>query len=152
MTLKHTQFMRLIAQQVGVYLPPEYKHYRKGHTDWYSQIYLGSDKNIHYEVSRPWNKAGRQVEIGLHLETRDRDYNLRLLAQLDHYLMQIRDELQADVLADVWDRGWTKIYELHSDQELNDDWLQYVAERLAKFVVVVQPIFERARLENDTKT
>lgn len=152
MALKHTQFMRLVAQHIGQYLPAEYQHFQKGHTEWYSQIYFGSDKNIHYEVSRTWNKTGRQLEIGLHLESRDKALNLRLLNQLDGYLLQIRDELQTEVLADVWDRGWTKIYELHPDQELSEAWLEYTAERLAKFIGVVQPIFERLKQGYDSKT
>lgn len=142
MALKHTHFMKQLPQVVAEFLPPPYQNFHKGHTEWYSQIYFGDDRHIHYEISRTWNKAGRQLEIGLHLESKDRDFNWRLLQKLDGYLVQICDELQRDVKADVWDRGWTKIYEIYPDQELTETWLKYTAERLAKFITVVQPILE----------
>lgn len=145
MALKHTQFMRQIPEMVGNFLPPEYQQFRKGHTEWYSQIYFGDDRNIHYEISRTWNKNGRQLEVGLHLESKDKGLNLRLLQKLDSCLLQIQDELKTDVKADVWDRGWAKIYEIHPDNDLTDAWLKYTAERLAKFIMVVQPIIEHIK-------
>jgi len=61
---------------------------------------------------------------------------------MEQHLIEIRVALESEVWADVWDRGWTKIYELHPDQ-LTEDHLHFVARRWAKFIDVVQPILEK---------
>jgi hypothetical protein len=140
--MRHTDFMQQIAQNIGGQLPSSFSHYQLGETRWYCQLYFGKESRIHYEVSRPFSRAARHIEIALHFESRDRDYNQSLLTRLDHHLLEICAELDSEVIAEIWDRGWAKVYELHPDGELTDALVQETTKRFARFISVVQPIFE----------
>ncbi|HLA43735.1 MAG TPA: hypothetical protein VJZ27_09885 [Aggregatilineales bacterium] len=148
MALKHTDFMRSISKTIGGHLPGAYQGFRLGETRWYMQLYFGSERLIHYEVSRPWSRIGRQIEIGLHFESRNRSLNQELLFALDRYLPEIKDQLNSDVKAEIWDRGWTKVYEIHPDQDLSESLVKTTASRLAKFITVVQPIYQSIRQDS----
>jgi hypothetical protein len=143
--MKHTEFMKSIANTVKDYLPSTYQNYNKGKTKWISQIFLDSDRRIHYEISRTRNQHGRCLEIAFHMESRSKAHNRALLEGFDAHLLQMREELGSDVKAEQWDRGWTKVYEILPDEELTEDWLQSVAERWASFICVVQPIYEHIK-------
>lgn len=140
--MKHTEFMKELSQAVRQYLEPPFDQYHIGESKWICQIYYGSNARIHYEISRPWTKIGQQLEIGLHFENRNHAENWQLLEGVDQYLLEIRAKLAHDVQAEMWDRGWTKVYELHPDEELTTAYLTQIAQRWAKFILVVQPILE----------
>jgi hypothetical protein len=142
MTLKHTDFMQTIAKQIGDYLKPPYEAYQLGETRWYCQVYFGEEPRIHYEVSRASNYIGRQIEVGLHFESRTPKLNLHLLTHMDKHLIQIQHEFGEMVKADVWDRGWTKIYAIYPDEDLTLELAKQMSRQLARFVGVVQPIYE----------
>jgi hypothetical protein len=75
---------------------------------WLIQFHYG-EPWLHYEVSRPRNHAG--LELGFHCESRDKDLNRFLLLGFRHHLFEIKDTLGESIEAEMWDRGWTKIYE-----------------------------------------
>lgn len=143
--LKHTVFMARTAQQVAEHLAKPYPRHQFGEKRWLCQVYLGQDRRIHYEVSRPWSRSGRQLEIGLHLESRTKGLNRELLARLDPYVHQIRAELGQVVYAEFWDRGWAKVYYSHPDAPLTPDLVSQTAQGLVTFIEVVQPIYQHIR-------
>jgi hypothetical protein len=142
MTLKHTAFMQTVAKNLGHFLKLPYDGYHFGETHWLCQVYFGEERRIHYEVSRVSNRDGRQIEIGLHFESRNTHLNHRLLAAMDRHLIEIRHALGEGVRAEIWDRGWTKVYEIYPDTELTEELANQIAGRLAEFIKVVQPIYE----------
>lgn len=141
MTLKHTDFMQRLSKRVGQHLASPLDQFKLGETRWICQVYYGNNKLVHYEISRPSNRLGQQIEIGLHFENRSKDENLRLLQIMDQHLLEIQAALESQVWADVWDRGWTKIYELHPDK-MTDVSAEKIAARWAKFISVLHPILE----------
>lgn len=146
MTLKHTQFMQKLSERIEPHLRGRHADFQIGEKRWFCQVYF-SERGIHYEVSRPYNREGRQLEIGLHFETRDKERNLALLRAFDHHLIELRDGLGQAIKAEIWDRGWTKVYEIHPDQELTESWVEEIAERFAQFIQTLQPIL--ARIEGE---
>lgn len=143
MSLKHRQFLKHIADSISNYLPKEYASPKFIETHWQLQFYYGNNKRIHYEVSRVWNRQGRQIEIGLHFETRNKQHNRDLLHHFDHHLVEICAALEDEIKAEQWDRGWTKIYQLFEDQTLDEALVESICQCLAAFVGVVQPIYEQ---------
>lgn len=123
----------------------QYQDYRVGETRWFFQIYFGKERRIHYEVSRPYAKQGRMLEIGLHLESRTKSFNQRLLEGFQRYLLEIRDKLDSPVMAEIWDRGWTKVYEAYPSEALTKEDQAFAAKRLACFVSTLQPIYKHLR-------
>ncbi len=143
--LKHTDFMRGLKKLIVAELPDDWHDFHFGETKWLFQIYYGREKRIHYEVTRNYAQQGRMLEIGLHFESQDKDVNSALLAQFQKYIWEIRAELGEQVVAEQWDRGWTKVYEAYPSEALTEDVQQFTAERLAKFILTMQPIYEELR-------
>lgn len=144
--LKHTDFMRGLKKLLPQHILADWQDFRFGETKWIFQVYY-HQRQIHYEVSRPYSHAGRRVEIGLHFESRNRELNTYWLQQLSRHLFEIRDAMQSDIVAEQWDRGWTKIYETHAGEELTTEDQVLAAKRLALLIQTVQPIYEFLSLE-----
>lgn len=144
--LKYTQFMKglppLLKEHV---IGTDFEYFHVGETRWLFQAYYGRDRKIHYEVSRVAVPIGRMLEIGLHFESRDKQLNQFLLDQFSRYILEIREALGNQVVAEMWDRGWTKIYEAYPNEQLTTEVQKFTAERLATFISVIQPLYEHIR-------
>lgn len=144
--LKYTKFMQglppLLKKQVT---GTDFEYFHVGETRWLFQVYYGKDRRIHYEVSRISARLGQMLEIGLHFESKDKQLNQFLLDNFSRYILEIREALGNQVVAEMWDRGWTKIYEAYPNEELTTDVQQFTAERLATFISVIQPLYEHIR-------
>jgi len=142
MALKHTEFMKTVAGQIGDHLNPPFDNIHMGETRWLCQVYFGRERRIHYEVSRPWSRSGRQIEIGLHFESRDKARNRALVATFDRHLMEIQDKLGREVKAEIWDKGWAKVYEIYPDTGLTESLAAQTTRQLAEFIAVLEPIYQ----------
>ena len=143
--LKHTEFMSGLKELIVAELPDSFHDFKFGETKWLFQMYYGREKRIHYEVTRNYAQQGRMLEIGLHFESSDKDLNERLLAQFQRYIWQIRADLGEQVVAEKWDRGWTKVYEAYPSEALTPEVHQFTAKRLAAFIETIQPLYEELR-------
>lgn len=107
------------------------------------QIHFG-EPALHYEVSYVGQRLGRLItgwEIGFHCEARDHHLNRLLLDGFSHHLFEIKATLGEHVEAEMWDRGWTKIYEVYPGAPLTQAYRADVAARLAEFMACIHPIF-----------
>ena len=84
---------------------------------------------------------GDRLELGLHFESRNATDNRRLLDGFAERMIEIKAELGEDVEAELWDRGWTKVYETLPLETYSPAYLQVVARRLAKMVTVLHPVY-----------
>jgi hypothetical protein len=82
------------------------------------------------------------LEIGLHFESRNSAINERLLNGFMRHLFEIKAELGDSFEAEMWDRGWTKVYETIPLETFDEAYVDRVAMRLAQVIVVIQPILE----------
>lgn len=102
------------------------------------QFHFG-EPTLHYEVSRAWNRAG--WEVGFHFESRDKDLNRFLLDGFRRHLFEIKDILGEGVEAEMWMRGWTKVYDVMPDSPLTPAYQESVAQRLSDMIVCLHPFF-----------
>lgn len=86
----------------------------------------------------------QRLEVGLHFES-DPVTNARLLDYFDENLIVAKAEISDRIEAEAWDRGWARVYEMLPLEALDDRYLRRVSARLARFVVVLQPLLEQAR-------
>ena len=104
----------------------------------YSSVHY-AESRLHYEVSRP---AGRRdLQLGFHCEARDKHLNRFLLDGFRRHPFEIKAELGESVEAEMWDRGWTKIYEVLPEAELTPEYQAEVGGRLAQFIICLHPIY-----------
>jgi hypothetical protein len=80
-------------------------------------------------------------ELGFHCEARDKHLNRFLLDGFRRHLFEIKDTLGEQVEAEMWDRGWTKIYEVHPDADLTTNYQQKIGRRLAEIIICLHPIY-----------
>jgi hypothetical protein len=131
--------MRELPAATRERLPAELRRFRSAHRGWLCQLYY-RDPRLHYEV---WNMGERRgvLELGLHFESRDRALNARLLEGFSRRMVAVKAQLGPQWEAEPWDKGWTKVYETLPYQPFSDALLASMAERLARAIEVLQPIW-----------
>lgn len=139
--MKSADFMRALPNAVRAKLPRPLQPFKNHLRPWLVQFYYGNAL-LHYEVVTHGERRGR-LEIGLHFESRNPDENLRLLNGFLQHLFEIKAELGDQIEAEMWDKGWTKVYETLPLETMTDAYLERVAERLARMMTVLQPILEK---------
>ncbi len=139
--MKSAEFMRALPNAVRAQLPRSLQAFKTNLRPWLVQFYY-ANAQLHYEVVTHGERRG-VLEIGLHFESRNPDENARLLNGFMQHLFEIKAELGDHVEAEMWDKGWTKVYETLPLETMNDNYLNRVAERLARMIQVLQPIWEQ---------
>ncbi len=143
--LSQSRFLKTLPELVVAPLPQNLQGIQvKQPWRWLVQFHYGEPR-LHYEVSRPRGIEG--WELGLHCEAKDKDLNRYLLDGFRRHLFEIKDVLGPTIEAEMWDKGWTKIYEVYPAQDLTEAYQEAVGGRLAEIITCLHPIF--VGLRND---
>ncbi len=134
------EFMRAIPAATRAQLPGKLQEFKTNTRPWLVQLFY-ADPLLHYEVVTLGERRG-VLEIGLHFESRTAEVNARLLDGFLRHLFEIKAELGDHLEAEHWDKGWTKVYETIPLETFTEDYLERTARRLAKQIVVMQPVLE----------
>ncbi len=134
------ELLRAIPPATQAKLPQELQDFKVARRSWLVQLYY-ADPLIHYEVVTLGVKR-RELEIGLHFESRNAAVNERLLDGFMQHLFEIKAELGDRFEAEMWDKGWTKVYETFPMETFDAAYVDRVAARLAQVITVLQPILE----------
>ncbi len=105
---------------------------------WLVQFHYGEPR-LHYEISGIRQRDG--WELGFHCEARDKHLNRVLLDGFRRHLFEIKDTLGESIEAEMWDRGWTKIYEVYPGADLTTDYQQKVGQRMAGIITCLHPLY-----------
>jgi hypothetical protein len=145
MALSYRQFIKTMPEAVVPQLPANLQNIQvKQPWQWLVQFHYGEPR-LHYEMSRPRGIEG--WELGLHCEAKDKNLNRYLLDGFRRNLFEIKDVLGPTIEAEMWDKGWTKIYEVYPPDNLTEEYQTAVATRLAQIITCLHPIF--VELRND---
>ncbi|NJN54934.1 MAG: hypothetical protein HC804_09370 [Anaerolineae bacterium] len=140
-TLSHRQFIATIPQVVIPHLPTHLQQVQvKQPWQWLVQFHFGESR-LHYELSRAARRQG--WELGFHCEASDQRLNRYLLDGFRRHLFEIKDVLGESIEAEMWDKGWTKVYEVYPDAPLTRTYQTAVGQRLAAIITCLHPIFWR---------
>ena len=134
------KFMAALPAATHAALPPGYRKLRSTYRGWLCQLYPRVP-HLHYEVWNMGEQRGK-VELGLHFESRDHAENARLLAGFSRHMVEVKATLGPQWEAEPWDRGWTKVYEVLPWQGWSTTLLADTAQRLARAITVLQPIWD----------
>jgi hypothetical protein len=142
-TLSYTKFLKTLPDEVVPHLPAHLQQIKvRQPWHWLLQLYFGEPR-LHYEISRAAGRPG--LELGLHFEATDRRLNLYLLNGFRRHLFEIKDTLGESIEAEMWDRGWTKVYEVYPAADYTSDYQQQVGRRMAKIITCLHPIYVTLR-------
>lgn len=97
----------------------------------YNNVHFGETR-LHYELSRV---ARREAwEIGFHFESSDKQLNRFLLQGFRRHLFEIKDVLGESFEAEMWDKGWSKIYEVVPAEPYTEAYQAKIGRRLAEVI------------------
>jgi hypothetical protein len=143
--LSHLQFLAGLPETVRPHLPLALQKIESRQPyRWLVQFHYG-EPWLHYEVSSA--KYHQGWELGFHCESRDKRLNRYLLDGFRRHLFEIKDMLGEQIEAEMWDRGWTKIYEVYPPDALTPAFQAIVGKRLADFIICLHPIYVDLRNE-----
>ena len=137
--LSHTQFLKTLPELVIADLPQPLQGIQvRQPWRWIIQFHFGETR-LHYELSRV---ARREAwEIGFHFESGDKQLNRFLLNGFRRHLFEIKDTLGEQFEAEMWDKGWTKIYEVVPAEPYTDVHQAEIGKRIAEVISCLHPIF-----------
>jgi hypothetical protein len=135
------EFLSALPELVRPKLPPELGGFSAQQRFALVQLWFES-RRVHYEV---WfHRRIDRLEVGLHFEA-DPATNQHLLEHFDANLIVAKAEISERVEAEPWDRGWARVYEMLPLEPLDERYMHRVAEKLARFIVVLEPLREDAK-------
>ena len=137
--LSRTAFLKTLPDMVVPRLPESLQgiHVRQPFR-WLIQFHYGEPR-LHYEVASAKHRPG--WEMGFHCEAKDERLNRYLLEGFRRHLFEIKATLGDGIEAEMWDRGWTKIYEVYPDGDLTTAYQEAAAARLAAIITCLHPIY-----------
>lgn len=143
-TLSQSAFIESLPGVLPPYLPEHLRGFQ-ARRPWRTllQIHYG-EPSLHYEVGHVPPRVGSKAhgyELGFHFEARDHALNRYLLDGFRRHLFEIKATLGESMEAEMWDRGWTKIYEVYPEEPLTEAYREKVARRLAAIMTCLHPIF-----------
>ena len=137
--------MQTMPEQVLPYLPAALQKIQTRQPwQWLLQFHYGEPR-LHYEMSRAYRHNG--WELGFHCEATDKHLNMLLLRGFRRHLFEIKDVLGEQMEAEMWDKGWTKIYEVYPAGELTVVYQTAVSQRMADIIICLHPIYVKLRDE-----
>ena len=104
----------------------------------YNNVHFGETR-LHYELSRVARRAA--WEIGFHFESGDKQLNRFLLLGFRRHLFEIKDTLGESFEAEMWDKGWTKVYEVVPAEAYTAAHQSQIGQRMADVITCLHPIF-----------
>jgi hypothetical protein len=139
--LTRREFFADLVEAVRRVLPPERQVFEQRQTMNLLKISYGANYRIHYET---WICAEKDhVEVGLHFEDGPQSTE-RLLRHFDGCILEIKDELGAQAELERWTQSWGHLFELHPLEPLSDAFVERIADRLARYIAVLQPLLDEA--------
>ncbi len=138
-TYRSSEFFHALPAQLRPRLPKELRQFHTRLRNWMLQVYY-DDALVHYEASA-FPKL-HVFEVALHFERHGRELNDALMSHFMPHVFEIKAELGPQVEFEKWDKGWSKIYETLPLASYDDQYLERVAERMAKLIACLQPILD----------
>lgn len=142
--LSRVKFLQTMPEAVVPHLPAHLQNVQAVAWRWLVKFHFGEPR-LHYEIAGAARRDG--WELGLHCEAKDSQLNRYLLKGFRRHLFEVKDTLGESIEAEMWDRGWTKIYEVYPPGPLTAVYQAEVGQRLAQIIGCLHPIFVELRGE-----
>lgn len=142
-SLSTSNFLQTFPAVVVAQLPPALQGIKSRQLwGWLVQFHYGEPR-LHYELSKVARGAG--WELGFHCEAKDKNLNRLVLNGFRRHLFEIKATLGDSIEAEMWDKGWTKIYEVVPEAELTTAYQAKLGRRLAEIITCLHPFYVELR-------
>lgn len=141
-TYNRTAFFADIAGFLRATLPPELRDFQLRQTPFLMKLYYQNER-VHFEV---WvDSLRQQIEIGLDFEDGE-ESTAAYLAFFDQRIVEIKAQMGPTVELERWTRTWGHFVEVYPIDPLTRERALMVAERMATYIAVLQPLVEEASI------
>jgi hypothetical protein len=145
--LNRRDFFALVTTQARAKLPPELTDCHHHANIMLLKIHYGGER-VHYEV---WLDGARQrLEIGLHFEDGPAS-TAAYLAFFDARIVEIKHHLGVNVELERWTISWGHLFESIALGPLDRKLAQTVADRLAAYIALLQPLIVEANIPTERR-
>ena len=135
-------FLSLVDTALSRRLPKRLRGTRRRPRASVLQVYFARPE-VHYEVTVQRNT--KSLEIGLHFEG-EREENQSWASALGGRALEIQAQLGPAVELEDWTASWTRLHETRPlADDLTDELATEIAQRLARFIQVLEPILAEER-------
>ena len=142
--ISYSKFLKSLPEVVLPGIPADIRHKLQVRQPFRAIIqFYDNEPRLHYEVGRAWRQPG--LELGFHFESRDKALNRLLLEGFQRHMFEIKDNLGEQVEAEMWDRGWSKVYEVLPATQYTVEFQRQVGQRLAQLITTLHPIYSDIR-------
>jgi hypothetical protein len=133
-------FFARVTSSLRAGLPPELARFKARPMFNLMKVAYANER-VHYEVA--FDIERRLLEIALHFEDGPVSTSA-YLHLLDRQIVEIKHELGHEVELERWTATWGRLYEIWQLTTLDRDVADRVAERLAAYITLLQPLIEEA--------
>jgi hypothetical protein len=140
--LSTAEFLDGVLEQTRARLSAATQHLEGRRQYALVKFYTVENPAIHFELWLHSNR--RRVELGLHFETRSADRNQRLLEFVADELMFLKAALGNGIEAELWDKGWTRVYLTRSIDRLDPAEQSQLAQAFAELIETLEPLRQDA--------
>jgi hypothetical protein len=145
--LNRRDFFALVASHVRAKLPSDLADFHHHANIMLLKIDYGVER-VHYEV---WVDGARQrLEIGLHFEDGPAS-TAAYLAFFDARIVEIKYHLGVNVELERWTISWGHVFESMALGPLDRKLAQTVADRLAAYIALLQPLVIEANVPSERR-
>jgi hypothetical protein len=139
--MKRREFFDELTDAVRERLPPPQREFTARSTMNLLKIHYGANYRVHYEVMLLAEQD--IIELGLHFEDGPESTS-RLLAHFDERIVEIKHSLGEHAELERWTKSWGHLAEVRPLDTLNAALASELAERLATYIVTLQPVLADA--------
>jgi len=134
--MRFHEFLLRVRELAEARLPADAPRFQGRLRSSLIQLYR-DDPRIHYEV---WiQRKTERIEVGLHFEG-EREASYRWAEALGGRVLELQARLGPGVELEEWTRSWTRLHQTIPLRTLDDGLAEEVAEALARFITVMEPI------------
>jgi len=146
-SLNRRDFFTLVSTQVRAKLPPGLADFHHHTNIMLLKVHYGVER-VHYEV---WADGARQrLELGLHFEDGPAS-TAAYLAFFDARIVEIKHHLGVNVELERWTISWGHLFESITLGPLDRKLAQTVADRLATYITLLQPLVIEANVPTERR-
>lgn len=138
------QFQIAVVSETKSQLPRALKKFSARTHFTLFKIYFANPRT-HYEVGVRGQE--RLIEVGLHFED-EQSKNWELLAYFKERAFEIHAELGSRVEVEQWTNSWSRVHEVVPYQSLDETTVGIIAEKLARMIIVLEPMLRKAGKPN----
>ncbi len=96
----------------------------------------------HSDVHFQWSIRKDWVEVGFHIESRDREWNMKMLEFLRSKKSYLEEKVGEELKFEEWGKSWARVYAKRERGNLDEEVKNWMKEKMNAFYRAVKPLVD----------